>query len=171
MSSTGEVGRDGLGDAVLEGERTALLDAPPGCVRRGLRVDAVIDHPGEHLHMTLRLHRAAHDAERQLDGSVPLGEPRDDRVERPLAPRHDVGMLGPRGEPGAAVLQRDAGVGDDDPRAEAVVVGLDEGHHPPLVVGGGQVDGAAAGRQSVTGLAGALGVEQRGAGRHVGGVE
>ena len=43
----------------------------------------------------------------------------------------------------AAILQRDAGAGDDDPAAEALIVRLDHRDHHPVAVGGAEVDRAA----------------------------
>ena len=43
----------------------------------------------------------------------------------------------------APVLQGDPCAGDNDSRPEPFVIGLDEGDHHPVVIGGRQIDGAA----------------------------
>ena len=99
--------------------------------------------------MALRLHVAAHHAKAHHRRPIAREEGRDDGVEGPLARGHQVGNIG-RGRIGretmTAVLQADAKLGLDHTRAKAHVVALDEAHHHALLVGGGQVDRAAAHR-------------------------
>ncbi|KAG0930875.1 hypothetical protein G6F31_016920 [Rhizopus arrhizus] len=56
----------------------------------------------------------------------------------------------------ATVVQADAGAGYHHARAEAVIVGLDEGHHGAVGIRGGQVDRAAGGGRTGGGHAGAV---------------
>ena len=64
--------------------------APARGVAGFLHVHAEIDDVGQHLHMALRLHVAAHQAERQERLAVLHHEAGNDGLERPLARRIDV---------------------------------------------------------------------------------
>src|SRR5947207_14359944 len=111
---------------VLDPDRLVeLVHAPARAVDCRLRVLAVIDDAREDLHMALRLHGAAHQAEGRDRFAVLGDEGRDDRMERPLLRPDLVGMALGRDEAGSAILQRNAGARYDDARAEAGVVRLD----------------------------------------------
>ena len=142
MSERGQrrahVGRD---DRVDEHVRTGVPDA------RGLagflHVHAEVDQVDEHLRVSLRLHVAAHDAERQPRLAVLHHHRRHERVKRTLVRRDLIGVSGPEVEEAAAVLQQDAGVAGHDARAEVVEERLNQRHDVALAVGDGQVDGVA----------------------------
>src|SRR6185369_1308626 len=85
-------------------------------------------------------------AEAHLRPPVAGEERRDDGMER-TPPRRDAVRAGRiENETVAAVLHRDAPAGNDDARAEAHVVALDEAHHHAALVGGAEVDRSALGR-------------------------
>ncbi len=58
-----------------------------------LHVEAEIDHVDDDLHMALRLHVAAHDAEAHERLAVFHDESRNDGLKRPFARRIDVGVM------------------------------------------------------------------------------
>src|SRR3546814_3382202 len=75
--------------------------------------------------MALRLNGAAHQPERHQRITIQVhGKSRDDRVEGALSRRHLVRMAGLKREAGAAVLQRNSGIGNDDARPKPLVIGL-----------------------------------------------
>ncbi len=88
------------------------------------------------------------------------GEARNDRAEWALARRDLVHMSRLEREADAAVLQRDAGTGNDDARSETLVVGLDERHHHPAVIRRREADRAAGPRFAMAGITGAIGIDQ-----------
>ena len=59
---------------------------PAGRVQRALRIEAVIDHRGDHLEVPLGLHLAPHHAERPHRSAASGEKAGDDGVPRPLAP-------------------------------------------------------------------------------------
>mmetsp|Transcript_19740 Transcript_19740/g.78614 ORF Transcript_19740/g.78614 Transcript_19740/m.78614 type:complete len:568 (+) Transcript_19740:124-1827(+) len=144
-----QVADDVLADARLDRDRAAVghegaarrigraLVVVPRRVARLLQAEAVIDEIRDDLRLALRLHEAAHDAEREPRLVVLEGEARHDGVVRPLPRRVDVGVVLLEREQSAAVLQREAA--DRELRAEAVVVGLDERDHVAVLRRGGQV--------------------------------
>jgi len=72
-------------------------------------------------------------------------------------------VAGREDETCAAVLQVNAGAGDDDAGAEAHVVGLDERHHIAGGIGGGEQDRSTGFGRAVSRIAGAGGIDQGGA--------
>ena len=74
-------------EARLELDDAVLLDPPARGVERGLGIETVVDDPPDHLEVALRLHRAAHDAERPEQLTLLEQHARDDRVERSLRRR------------------------------------------------------------------------------------
>ena len=105
-----------------------------------LQVHAEVEHVDQDLHVTLRLHRAAHHAEAQPRLAVLRGERGNDGVERTLARRVAVGMVLAQHELLAAVLQDEAQARRRHAAAHAAVVGLDQRDHHAVGVGGGEVD-------------------------------
>ncbi len=149
---------------LLEPDRLVeLVHAPAWAVDGGLRVLAVIDDAREDLHVALRLHGAAHQAEGRDRLAVLGDEGRDDGVERPLPGADLVGMALGRDEPRGAVLQRNARARHDDARAEAGVVRLDQRHHHARGVGRAEIDRAAVLRHARAEILGLLGIDQLGA--------
>src|SRR5688572_3761765 len=73
-----------IGHALARGLARAVM-AHSRHVARLLQVHAEIDEVDDDLYMTLRLHRAAHHAERQPRLSILRDERGNDGVERPLA--------------------------------------------------------------------------------------
>ena len=103
-----------------------------------LHVHAEVDDVGQHLHVALRLHVAAHEAERHERLAVLHHEAGNDGVERPLAGRIDVGGLGIERIQLAAILEHEAQMIRDQARAHAAIVGLDQRDHHAVLVGGGE---------------------------------
>ena len=122
-----------------------------------LHIHAEIDLVDEHLHVALRLHRAAHEAEGFPRRAVLQHEAGDNRLERALARRVDVGVARFEGEEFAAILEGEAEAGHRDAGAHAAVVRLDERHHVALGVCGAQIDGVAILERGVAGVIGAGG--------------
>lgn len=97
--------------------------------------------------MALGLHEAAHNAVDGVEGLIGgVGdEGGDDGVVGAFAFAEDVRVVGGlEDEVGGAVLEREAAVARDDARAEAGVVGVDEGDAVSCGVGYGEVDGVGA---------------------------
>src|SRR3546814_11489693 len=99
------------------------------------------------------------------------GKSRDDRVEGALSRRHLVRMAGLKREAGAAVLQRNSGIGNDDARPKPLVIGLNERHHHPVLIGRRQAYGAAGPRLALTGIASMIGIDQLRTLLQIGGIE
>ena len=151
MAARREIVAHAARDARLEPDLGGLAEVPARGVAGGLRVLAVGDQAQDHLHVPLRLHVAPHDAQGGRGLSGACDEARHDGVVGALAARDAVGVARIEREAERAVLQRDARAGDDDARAEAEVVGLNERHHASRGVGGGQVDGAVLAPHAPTG--------------------
>ena len=108
-----------------------------------LQVHAEVDEVHDDLHVTLRLHAAAHDAERQPGLAVLGDEGGNDGVERPLARRVDVGVAVLEREQLAAILQDEAAAVGRHARAHAAVVALDQRDHVAGRIRHRHVDGVA----------------------------
>ena len=121
--------------------------------------------------MALRLHVAAHHAKAHHRLAVFGEEAGNDRLERPLARRHAIGVVRVEREAIAAVLQRHAPLRDHDARAEAHVVALDEGDHHAGGIGGSEIDRAAAHRVARLEILCLGAIDQFGAASQIGGVE
>ncbi|KUI62914.1 hypothetical protein VP1G_11459 [Cytospora mali] len=122
-------------------------DTHPRRIQRLLRAQPSNDLPQQRLHVSLRLHEPAHDTKHAMQRVVAhVGdETGDDSMVGPLAGRVDVRVvLRVEREVGPAVLQREAAPLGDDTRAEAAVVGVDEGDGVALGVRHGEVDRVAA---------------------------
>ena len=91
-------------EPLLEPDQLSV-DSEPRPVERGLRIEGVVDEPGDELHVRLRLDVAADDPERAEQAAVPEEHPRDDRVVGP-----------PAGLDGAAERKARAAVLEDDAR-------------------------------------------------------
>ena len=150
-------------EAGFEVDRQSRRDAPARCVGGRLRILLVVGETDHHLHVPLRLHRAAHHAEAHGRQPVLRDEAGNDGVERALARPDLVVVVVDQFEIVAAVLQADAGAGHDHARAEALVVRLDVRDHHAVGIGRSQVDRAAATRPAVAGTLRALHVDQLGA--------
>ena len=94
-----------------------------------------VDHIGQHLHMALGLHKAAHDAEGAHGLSVLGEEAGDDGVVRLFAGSHTVfhGLV--HGEVIAPVVEDDACARKDGSGAKAAVDGLYVADHVAVAVG------------------------------------
>src|SRR5438552_7005693 len=90
--------------------------------------------------MTLRLHAAAHDAERFPRFAIFHDEAGDDGVKWTLARRVNVRMLRIHREKFATVLKHEAESRHDDAAAHTAVIALDERDHVPFIIGGTQVN-------------------------------
>ena len=133
----GGFGHERLDLHVAAGE--GALREPAG-LERLLRRQAEVGDVGHELRVRLRLVPSAHDPEGD-PRAVLLHEPRDDRVERPLARRQRVRVVRLEREQRAAVLQHEAGAVRDDAGAEPGVVALDQRHHVAVAIDRRQVDG------------------------------
>ena len=102
------------GDRVLEAHRVILVHDPARRVAAGLRILVVVDQAHHHLHVPLRLHVAAHDAEAHHGLAVAREEAGNDGVERALARPDLVRVARRQAESRAAVLQADAGARHHD---------------------------------------------------------
>lgn len=157
----------------LAGLGEARADAYSRRIQRLLRVQFADNLAQQDLDVSLRLHEAAHDAKGRVQRAVlEVGRHGwDDGVIWPLSGLQLVRVVGVEREVCAAVLEGEAAALGDDARAEAAVVGVDEGGGVAVRVGHGEVDGVAAleGRRGEVWLAvldeieGALGVEERSA--------
>ena len=107
---------------------------------RLLNVHAELEHVQQYLHVTLRLHVAAHHAEAQPRLAVFVGHGRDDRVVGTLARRELVGMAFFEREQRAAVLEHHACTRYDHARAEVVEDRVDERDDVAVLVDDRQVD-------------------------------
>ena len=98
-----------------------------------------------HLHVSLRLHEAPHDAKtgHQFPTLPACGHPGDDGVIGPLAGGQDIRMIGVQGEIRPPVLQREATPSRDEPSAESHVVAVDEGASVALGVHHREIDSLA----------------------------
>src|SRR5207237_3253374 len=137
----------GGGEAVvLDAHVHALHEAKARAVAGRLRALAVVGDAHHHLGMTLRLHRAAHDAEAHHRLAFTGDEARNDGLVGALARPDAIRMARLQDEGRAAVLQRDAV--DHHARAEAHVIRLDERHHHPRCIRRREIHRAALGRRS-----------------------
>jgi len=134
---------NGVGEQVLDLDGFIFGPLPTRSIKRGLRIESEINSIHHHLHVSLRLDESTHDAEGP-DGLTVLGqEPRNNRVIRFFARFESVGMGRIKGEIAAAVVQCNAGAGNDEAGPEAHVVALDIGNHVAFTVCGRQIDCAA----------------------------
>src|SRR4029077_4122558 len=78
---------------------------PPRAISRGLDVESIIHAIDDDLRLPLRLHVAAHHAERHPGLPVARGKSGNDRLERTLARCVDVGMSILQREQLAAILK------------------------------------------------------------------
>lgn len=154
MSQAAQFARHVRVDALLEVHRPiqdpALLgragaDADARRIERHLRVVLEREHVEQHLHVSLGLHEAPHDAVHGVEAPV-TGQGhhgRDDGVVWPLARRETVRVVWVQGEVGAPVVKREATTGGDDAGPEPAVVAVDEGHAVAPLVRHRKVDGIA----------------------------
>ena len=132
---------------------------------------AEIDETVDHLEVTLRLHVAAHEA-KAMRGRVAAKEKAgNDGVKGAFGGTGGVGMRGVGGEAERPVLQGNAGAGNNNARAEAPEIGLDEGNHAPVRISGGEVNRAEGAREGGSDGLSAGGIVGAGAGVEVGGGE
>ena len=117
-------------DAFLDAHLTAgraAGDAKTRPIEGGLRIELVIGQGDDHLHVALRLHEAAHHAERAEQGAIHAGEHAgNDRVVWAFARGRDVRMLRLEAEIVPAILEGEAPAARHDAGAEAHVVAVDE---------------------------------------------
>jgi len=120
--------------AVFHLDVQATEPLPARSVKRLLRVHAVTQGVQNHLHVALRLHEAAHHAERPHRRAVTGQEAGDDGVVGPLARCQGVGVARVQVEVMAPVVQRHACARHHHAAAEAHVVALDQADHVALAV-------------------------------------
>ena len=133
--------------ARLQRQRVVWQHLPTRRIRCRLRVLPQVEDAMHHLHMPLMLHVPAHHAKAHARRPGFRDEAGDDGVVRPLAATHLVGMARFKREAAPPVLHGDAGVRHHDARTKPHVVGLDEAHHAPGGVRGGEIHRVLAGRQ------------------------
>src|SRR5687767_7922690 len=135
---------NGVSNRRLENDASSRHVAEPGSIRRLLHIHPEEQDVQKHLHVSLRLHRTAHDAECEI-GFVAGGiarhtsrlrrlchKRRDDGVEGTLLRPHGIRAAFLHREADAAIVQQDAGAGHHDAAAEVVVDRVDERDHVPL---------------------------------------
>ena len=131
----------------LAGRFGRAIVLPARGVARRLGLQPIVDHVDDDLGLALRLHGAAHHAERHPGLAVPDRETGDDGLEGPLARRIDVGMAVGQGEQLAPVLEHEAQrlrpIVRRQARAHAAIVGLDPADHHPVAVGDAEIGGVA----------------------------
>ncbi len=132
------------------------VDAEARQIQRCLWVETVIQHAGEHLHVTLRLHETAHHAEGGVECAVIsiCCHAGDDGVVGALARLQPVGVIGIETEIGAAVLQGEAPAARHDTGSEAHVIAVDERAGVALAVHHAEIDRVAAELQRETVMVG-----------------
>ncbi len=69
MAASLEIRTRLLGEARLDRDLEVARPLEARRIERRLRIPTVVAHAGEHLHVALRLHEAAHDAEGHETGS------------------------------------------------------------------------------------------------------
>jgi len=116
---------------------------PARAVAGGLHVEPVVHAVDDDLRLALRLHVAAHDAERKPGHAVSGGEAGDDGLEGAFAGRVDVGVAVLQGEKFAAILEHEAKAVGYQTRTHAAKVRLNDGNHHAVLVGGAEVRGIA----------------------------
>src|SRR5205823_15134790 len=99
---------------------------PPRGVTGFLHVKSEIDLVGEHLHVTLWLHPAAHHAERFPRLAIFHDETGNNGVKRALARRVNIRMVRIDREKFAAILKHESEPGDDNAAAHSAVVALNK---------------------------------------------
>src|SRR4029077_9332996 len=102
---------------------------PAGRVAGFLDVQTKINLVCEHLHMTLRLHAAAHDTESFPRFAVFHHESWNNGVKRALTGRINVRVLRVHREKLAAILKHEPQAGHDDTAAHSTIIALDERYH------------------------------------------
>jgi hypothetical protein len=129
-----------LRDALFE--RESWREVPEARRVAGrLRVHPEVDQVQQRLHVSLRLHVAAHHAERQPGTAVLERHRGHERMQRPLAWSDHVGVRRIEREQAAAVVQDNPGVSCDDSGAEVFEDRLNQRDDVAVAVGGRQVDG------------------------------
>ena len=147
--------------AGLERHAPPRVDPEARRVERALRVEAAVDERVHELEVALRLHRAAHHAERAPQLAVAEQEPGDDRVERPLPRPQPVRMSRLRREAPRPVLEHDPRVAREHAGAPVVVGRLDQRDGVAVAVDHAEVGRAAARRPRGLRLERAVGHDER----------
>ena len=109
----------------------------PRRVPRFLEIHPEVHEIDDDLHMALRLDVAAHDAVCNQRQAIFRDESGDNGMKRTLPRAEIIGMLRIQAEPRAAVLQAEAQPARHVPRTAAMVDGLDERDHVPVLVSHG----------------------------------
>lgn len=107
------------------GRFDAAIEAIARRVARGLQIEIVVDEVDDDLHVTLRLHVAAHQAEREPRLAVAQCERGNDGLERAASGPVLVRARRER-EEFAAILQHEAQAIGHQARAHAAIVRLDD---------------------------------------------
>ena len=113
---------------------------PAGSIAGFLHVQSKIDLVGEHLDMTLRLHAAAHDAERFPRFAVLHHESGNDGVKWAFARRVNIRVLRVHREKFAAILKHESKTRHNDAAAHAAIIALNERDHVAFVIRRAHVD-------------------------------
>ena len=107
------------GDMRLDVHDLPVIEPPARCIAGRLRVLVIVQHAHQRLHMALWLHAAAHHPKAHDRGAILGQEGGNDRVERPLARCHTIGVVRIKREARPAVLQRQPPFGQHNARPEA----------------------------------------------------
>ena len=108
-------------------------------VTGGLHVHPEVDDIHQHLHMPLRLHRAAHQAEAHKWLSILHDKRGDDGVKRSLARGIDIGMTLIQRKKLAPVLQHKTEAIGNKSRTHAAIVRLNQRHHHAVSISDSQI--------------------------------
>src|SRR5258705_3256663 len=123
MPTCGQSVNRGLRHVPFDGNAVVVVEySKARRVARRLRVQPLVDNTGDHLHMTLGLHRSAHEPKTHQWLAVARQKTGDDGVKWAPSRRHLVRMARTQIEAPAPILQGDAGIGHDHARTKALEV-------------------------------------------------
>ena len=120
--------------AVLYDKFFILHPLPAGCIQCLLWIQMEINHIHNHLHMSLGLHIAAHDAEWTNCFSIPCKKSGNDGMVGTLSGNKSIDMITIQREIMSAVLKGDSCVLYYNPTAKAHIIALNEGYHISFAV-------------------------------------
>ena len=119
---------------------------PARSVKCSLRIQQPVHRIHNHLHMALRLHIRAHNAERPHSLALMRQKSGDNRMIRLLARCQIIIKLRIQAEACATVIKVNAIAGQHDAAAKILIIALDERNHIALAVSSTQINSAAAER-------------------------
>ena len=132
---------DRVVDSRFDGDSSTAHQPPAWRIQCLLRILSGLQASVDELQMSLSLHWATHHAKGHLRSIRPRHEAWDDRVKRSCRSSDATRVPGFRIESSGSILHGYSGSIDDDTTAESLEVGLDERHHAPIGIRGGEIDG------------------------------